>query len=127
MVLEPWDWLVVAAYLVTVLVVGLVMGRRQASAEGYFLAGRQLRHRLALEEGFRRGVDAALVEPGDDDALAVALGRALADAEAHVGASSPAALEKAAAHAGEWSTEAQARRYLRIYERVAPGAAAGVR
>jgi len=43
MVLELWDWLVVAAYLVGVLVIGLAMGRRQASAEGYFLAGRQLR------------------------------------------------------------------------------------
>jgi SSS family solute:Na+ symporter len=37
------DWLVVAGYLATVLVIGLVLVRRQAGAEGYFLAGRQLR------------------------------------------------------------------------------------
>ena len=41
--LQPLDWLVVAAYLAAVLFVGLVVVRRQAGAEGYFLAGRQLR------------------------------------------------------------------------------------
>ncbi len=43
MTLQPLDWLVVAAYLVAVLFIGLVVVRRQAGAEGYFLAGRQLR------------------------------------------------------------------------------------
>jgi SSS family solute:Na+ symporter len=43
MTLHPLDWLVVAAYLATVLVIGLVLVRRQSGAEGYFLAGRQLR------------------------------------------------------------------------------------
>ena len=41
--LQPLDWLVVAAYLAAVLFIGLVVVRRQAGAEGYFLAGRQLR------------------------------------------------------------------------------------
>jgi solute:Na+ symporter, SSS family len=43
MTLHALDWLVVAAYLATVLLIGLVLVRRQAGAEGYFLAGRQLR------------------------------------------------------------------------------------
>ena len=43
MALHPLDWLVVAAYLAAVLFIGLVVVRRQAGAEGYFLAGRQLR------------------------------------------------------------------------------------
>ncbi len=43
MTLHPLDWLVVAAYLAAVLFIGLVVVRRQAGAEGYFLAGRQLR------------------------------------------------------------------------------------
>ena len=43
MTLQPLDWLVVAAYLAAVLFIGLVVVRRQAGAEGYFLAGRQLR------------------------------------------------------------------------------------
>ena len=43
MALHLIDWLVVAAYLAAVLFIGLVVVRRQAGAEGYFLAGRQLR------------------------------------------------------------------------------------
>jgi solute:Na+ symporter, SSS family len=43
MTLQPLDWLVVGAYLAAVLFIGLVVVRRQAGAEGYFLAGRQLR------------------------------------------------------------------------------------
>jgi solute:Na+ symporter, SSS family len=41
--LAAWDWVVVATYLAAVLVVGLWLVRRQSGAEGYFLAGRQLR------------------------------------------------------------------------------------
>jgi phosphatidylinositol alpha-mannosyltransferase len=65
------------------------------------------------------GDDATLVAPGDVGALAAALGRAVSDAEHGTGASSPAALERAADHAGRWSMAAQAARYVHIYERVA--------
>lgn len=41
--LQSADWLIVALYAVTILAVGLFVGRRPSSSESYFLAGRSLR------------------------------------------------------------------------------------
>jgi SSS family solute:Na+ symporter len=37
------DWVVIAAYAVTVIIIGLRAGRKQHTSEGYFLAGRRLK------------------------------------------------------------------------------------
>ena len=58
MTLQPLDWLVVAAYLAAVLFIGLVVVRRQAGAEGYFLAGRQLRWPLIGASMFASNISA---------------------------------------------------------------------
>jgi phosphatidylinositol alpha-mannosyltransferase len=77
-------------------------------------------------DGYRQasGGHAELVAPGDPGALAVALSRALEDAAAGTGSSSPAALDAAAAHAGAWSLEALAVAYEERY-RIALGDGAG--
>lgn len=41
--LAAWDWVVVAVYAVVIIAVGLRVGRKQHTSEGYFLAGRRLR------------------------------------------------------------------------------------
>jgi phosphatidylinositol alpha-mannosyltransferase len=70
-------------------------------------------------EGYRTaaGGHAALVPPGDKEALARALGVAIADAVEGSGQSSPEARKAAAEHARNWSMESLARRYVDIYER----------
>jgi phosphatidylinositol alpha-mannosyltransferase len=72
-------------------------------------------------DGYRdaAGGHAALVAPGDVDALARALGVALADAAEGEGSgqSSPEALGAAVEHAREWSMDALALRYVEIYRR----------
>ncbi len=78
-------------------------------------------------EGYRAaaGGHATLVPPGDADALARALGVALADAVAGSGASSPEAHKAAELHARAWSMDELARRYVEIYERAIAGAGGG--
>jgi phosphatidyl-myo-inositol alpha-mannosyltransferase len=68
-------------------------------------------------DGYRAAAGglAALVPPGDADALARALGVALVDAVRGSGASSPEAHEAARAHARAWSMDALAERYLDVY------------
>jgi phosphatidylinositol alpha-mannosyltransferase len=61
---------------------------------------------------------ARLVAPGDATALADALAAALADAVAGTGASAPAALDRAFAHASTWSMARLAERYGEIYDGV---------
>jgi phosphatidylinositol alpha-mannosyltransferase len=70
-------------------------------------------------EGYRKaaGGHAALVPPGDKEALARALGVAIADAVEGSGQSSPEARKAAAEHARNWSMESLAERYVDIYER----------
>jgi phosphatidylinositol alpha-mannosyltransferase len=70
-------------------------------------------------EGYRTaaGGHAALVPPGDKEALARALGVAIADAVEGTGQSSPEARKATAEHARNWSMESLARRYVDIYER----------
>jgi phosphatidylinositol alpha-mannosyltransferase len=63
------------------------------------------------------GGHAVLVPPGDVQALARALGVALADAAEGSGHSSPEALKAAEAHAQGWSMERLAERYVDVYER----------
>ena len=41
--LAGWDWVVVAVYAGVIIAVGLRVGRKQHTSEGYFLAGRRLR------------------------------------------------------------------------------------
>ncbi len=70
-------------------------------------------------EGYRaaaRGY-AALVPPGDADALARALEVALADVVKGTGASSPEARKAAEAHVRAWSMDTLAQRYEEIYDR----------
>jgi phosphatidylinositol alpha-mannosyltransferase len=76
-------------------------------------------------EGYRAagGGLAALVPPGDPDALADALGVAVADAARGIGASSPQALAAAQAHVCAWSMDALAQRYLDVYRRAIAAAA----
>jgi phosphatidylinositol alpha-mannosyltransferase len=70
-------------------------------------------------EGYRRaaGGHAALVPPGDKEALSRALGVAIADAVEGSGQSAPEARKAAAEHARNWSMETLAERYVDIYER----------
>jgi phosphatidyl-myo-inositol alpha-mannosyltransferase len=70
-------------------------------------------------EGYRTaaGGHAALVPPGDKEALARALGVAIADAVEGSGQSSPEARKAAAEHARNWSMQSLAERYVDIYER----------
>jgi phosphatidylinositol alpha-mannosyltransferase len=70
-------------------------------------------------EGYRAAAGglAALVPPGDADALAGALDVALADAERGSGASSLEAREAREAHVRRWSMDALAERYVDVYER----------
>ena len=70
-------------------------------------------------EGYRlaAGGHAAFVPPGDKDALARALGVALADAVEGSGQSSPEARKAALEHARNWSMESLAERYVDVYER----------
>jgi phosphatidylinositol alpha-mannosyltransferase len=77
-------------------------------------------------EGYRAasGGHAALVPPGDADALARALGVALADAVEGSGQSSPEARKAALAHAQNWSMDSLAERYVDVYERAIAGYAA---
>ena len=63
------------------------------------------------------GGHAVLVPPGDVGALSRALGVALADAAEGSGQSSVDALKAAEAHAGGWSMESLAARYVDAYER----------
>ena len=41
--LTTLDWFIVAAYLILVITIGMRVGRKQTTSEGYFLAGRRLR------------------------------------------------------------------------------------
>jgi phosphatidyl-myo-inositol alpha-mannosyltransferase len=70
-------------------------------------------------EGYRSaaGGHAALVPPGDVDALSRALGVALADVVEGSGQSSPDALKAAEAHAQGWSMDTLAERYVEVYQR----------
>jgi phosphatidyl-myo-inositol alpha-mannosyltransferase len=63
------------------------------------------------------GGHAALVPPGDVDALSRALGVALADVAEGAGASSPESLKAAETYAEGWSMESLAARYVEVYER----------
>jgi phosphatidyl-myo-inositol alpha-mannosyltransferase len=69
-------------------------------------------------DGYRAaaGGHAALVPPGDVDALSRALGVALADVVEGSGASSVDALKDAEAHAHGWSMESLAEKYVALYE-----------
>jgi phosphatidylinositol alpha-mannosyltransferase len=60
---------------------------------------------------------AALVPPGDAQALSRALGVALADAVEGSGQSAPDALKAAQAHAEGWSMDTLASRYVELYQR----------
>jgi phosphatidyl-myo-inositol alpha-mannosyltransferase len=83
-------------------------------------------------DGYRAaaGGNATLVPPADRDALAAALGAALADAAAGTGRSSNAARESALSYARKWSMSELAARYEDVYARAvgavggAPGAVA---
>ncbi len=70
-------------------------------------------------EGYRMaaGGHAALVPPGDKEALARALGVALADAVEGAGQSAPEARKAALEHARHWSMQTLAERYVDVYER----------
>jgi hypothetical protein len=70
-------------------------------------------------DGYRAaaGGHATLVPPNDVDALARALGVALADAVSGSGLSAPEARKAAVEHARGWSMETLAGRYLDVYER----------
>jgi phosphatidylinositol alpha-mannosyltransferase len=70
-------------------------------------------------EGYRgaSGGYAALVPPGDADALARALGVALADAGEGSGQSSAEARKAALAHAENWSMDSLAELYVDVYQR----------
>ena len=70
-------------------------------------------------EGYRKAAagHAALVPPGDKQALARALGVALADAVEGSGQSAPEARKGALEHARNWSMNALAEGYLEVYER----------
>jgi glycosyltransferase involved in cell wall biosynthesis len=70
-------------------------------------------------EGYRMAAagHAALVPPGDTQALARALGVALADAMEGSGESAPEARKAALEHARAWSMESLAERYTGLYER----------
>jgi phosphatidylinositol alpha-mannosyltransferase len=68
---------------------------------------------------FVAGHHAVLVAPGDADALAAALTRAVADAAGGTGTSAPAALDDAFAHASTWSMARLADRYVAIYDAAA--------
>jgi phosphatidylinositol alpha-mannosyltransferase len=70
-------------------------------------------------EGYRAaaGGHAALVPPDDVDALARALGVALADAVEGSGLSAPEARKAAVEHARRWSMETLAERYVDVYTR----------
>jgi phosphatidyl-myo-inositol alpha-mannosyltransferase len=70
-------------------------------------------------EGYRSAVGghATLVPPGDAEALARALGVALADAVEGAGASSPEARKEGVEFARAWSMETLAEHYVEIYER----------
>jgi phosphatidylinositol alpha-mannosyltransferase len=70
-------------------------------------------------EGYRSaaGGHAALVPPGDVNALSRALGVALADVAEKGGQSSPESLKAAEGHAQGWSMEALAERYVEVYRR----------
>jgi phosphatidylinositol alpha-mannosyltransferase len=60
---------------------------------------------------------AQLVPPGNAQALARALGVALADAVEGSGQSAPEVLKAAQAHAEGWSMDSLAERYVALYER----------
>lgn len=70
-------------------------------------------------EGYRAaaGGHAVLVPPGESEALARALGVALADAGEGSGQSAPEARKTAVEYARAWSMESLAERYLEVYER----------
>jgi phosphatidylinositol alpha-mannosyltransferase len=70
-------------------------------------------------DGYRKAAagHAALVPPGDKEALARALGVALADAVEGSGESAPEARKAALEHARNWSMDGLAERYVGIYER----------
>ena len=68
---------------------------------------------------FVAGEHARLVSPGDAGALAAALAEVLTDAEHAVGVASPAALDRARAHAAHWSMARLAERYVARYEAAA--------
>ncbi|HEX3332793.1 MAG TPA: glycosyltransferase family 4 protein [Acidimicrobiales bacterium] len=70
-------------------------------------------------EGYRKAAagHAALVPPGDKDALARALGVTLADAVEGSGQSATDARKAAREHARNWSMDMLAERYVGLYER----------
>lgn len=70
-------------------------------------------------DGYRMaaGGHAALVPPDDKEALARALGIAIADAVEGSGQSAPEARKAALEHARNWSMETLAERYVDVYER----------
>jgi glycosyltransferase involved in cell wall biosynthesis len=70
-------------------------------------------------DGYRSaaGGHAALVPPGDVDALARALGIALADDVEQSGQSAPDARKAAAEYARGWSMDTLAERYVELYRR----------
>jgi phosphatidylinositol alpha-mannosyltransferase len=70
-------------------------------------------------DGYRSaaGGHAALVPPGDVDALARAIGVALADAVEGAGLSSPDARKSALEYARGWSMDTLAERYVDVYRR----------
>jgi phosphatidylinositol alpha-mannosyltransferase len=70
-------------------------------------------------EGYRAasGGHASLVPPGDADALARALGVAMADAVEGSGQSSPEARKAAVEHTENWSMDSLAERYVDVYRR----------
>jgi phosphatidylinositol alpha-mannosyltransferase len=70
-------------------------------------------------EGYRKAAagHATLVPPGDKQALARALGVALADAMEGSGASAPEARKAALEHARGWSMDELAGRYVELYDR----------
>jgi len=65
---------------------------------------------------FVSGGHALLVAPGDAEALAGALNRAVADAAHGAGLCAPGALDRAFAHASTWSMARLAERYVGIYD-----------
>ena len=68
------------------------------------------------------GEHAVLVQPGDEEALAAALGSVGADATTHTGRCAPEALEAAREHASQWDMRLVAARYVDVYRQVISGA-----
>jgi phosphatidyl-myo-inositol alpha-mannosyltransferase len=65
------------------------------------------------------GTHAVLVPPGDEEALAAALGAVVADAGTKTGRCAPEALAVAREHASQWDMRRVAARYVAVYQQVA--------